>query len=115
MAIDFTVIYNQALALVMNVWSWILSFVPFFKAPAPAPPGVHRCVEISGPGGLDRLRVLPLNGRLTCGYNIPGFKSPYTSAGIEKNLPADCVIMCNEVHKLSMFNCLSPFARQFPS
>jgi len=60
MTIDWLVIQNQALALVFNVLSWALSFLPAFLKPRP-PPLVsltsHRCVRISGPGGTDRLQV----------------------------------------------------------
>jgi hypothetical protein len=50
-----------------------------------------------GPGGFNRLRVVPLDGRLTVGYNVTGFKSPFVSPGSESDIPSHCVILCNQV------------------
>jgi hypothetical protein len=39
-----------------------------------------------------------LDGRLTVGYNVPGFlRKPYVEPGT--SLPDDCVVLCNEASR----------------
>jgi len=93
-----SVIWNQAVALVFNLWSWILSFLPRYSSTVSLPEvGSDRSVQIDGPGGFDRLRIVPQNGRLTVGYNVTGFEAPYTRAGADSSIPADAVVLCNQV------------------
>jgi hypothetical protein len=55
---DVLVLKNQVMALVMNVYAWIIStFVPIALQPkyAVPPSGSTCCVSIQGPGGLDQV------------------------------------------------------------
>jgi hypothetical protein len=55
---DVLVLKNQVMALVMNVYAWIIStFVPIALQPKYAVPssGSTCCVSIQGPGGLDQV------------------------------------------------------------
>mmetsp|Transcript_30536 Transcript_30536/g.97433 ORF Transcript_30536/g.97433 Transcript_30536/m.97433 type:complete len:440 (-) Transcript_30536:296-1615(-) len=79
------VIWNQVLALVYNVMSWLRATL-WPAAPPPLPSDWRRCVLIRGPGGLDRLELshmsgspTPLDGA-TVGYNVPGVPPPFVSA-----------------------------------
>ena len=94
MAFDWNVLWNQLLALVFNLLSWVLSWLPDLPKPPPPPPDSPRAVQIDGPGGLDRLKIVGLSGRLTVGYNVPGFRAPY--AAVDSKLPRDCVILNNQ-------------------
>ena len=100
-SLDWTVVENQAKALFYNLLSWSLSFFSFLQShPAPPPPGVARAVQIDGPGGLDRLRVIALGSRTTVGYNVPGYlRKPFVEPG--EPLPDDCVEMSNEAFSVN--------------
>jgi hypothetical protein len=78
---DLLVLKNQALALILNVISWGLQYVPesFYRRSRLCNPSSRVCVAINGPGGLDQLALmdLPQDCIATAGYNIPGVKSPY--------------------------------------
>jgi synaptic vesicle membrane protein VAT-1 len=80
---DLLVIKNQAIALIWNIFSWILQYVPsFLYHNTPKPPKTSRvCVSINGPGGLDQLvyQDLPENCIATTGYNIPNIKPPFVN------------------------------------
>lgn len=78
--VELTTLQNQVLALVFNVWAWILSFLPHaLRRPPPRlPPGTPRCVVVAGPGGLDQLQVVELqDGKCSVGYNVTEFPPPY--------------------------------------
>lgn len=96
-------IKNQLLAIVLNLYSWALSLVPFGlgRHSRAVVTDVKRCVSIGGPGGLDVLQVQPIPPvsstlRATVGYNLPGIKSPYFSTnGSVDSLPRDYVLINN--------------------
>jgi len=76
---DLNVLHNQLTALIQNILAWSASFVAHQKK-AILPPSTDRCVSIPGPGGLDKLQVVPLDGRITVGYNVPGYApGPFVS------------------------------------
>lgn len=55
---DVLVLYNQLMALVMNVYAWIVStFIPaaLVRKHAVPPHGSTCSVSIQGPGGLDQV------------------------------------------------------------
>ena len=69
---DFLVLKNQILALIYNLWSWSSSLI---IPPAPlVKDGDTKCycVEITGPGGLDRLKLKDLDETnvICVGYNL---------------------------------------------
>jgi 2-desacetyl-2-hydroxyethyl bacteriochlorophyllide A dehydrogenase len=101
---DLNVLKNQLLALVMNVVSWILSFVPSsMKYSLPIVKKGENCaISIDGPGGLDRLQLKSLikkndehfNEQASVGYNVPGYKCPYANLPKDlSNLPSDLVLV----------------------
>ena len=86
---DVLVLKNQVIALLMNVWAWFLSYLPSRFQPI-LPPSPRRnepsCIVIQGPGGIDRLQHISLNGyeypyneSATVGYNIPNRKPPFVT------------------------------------
>lgn len=100
---EIEAVKNQLLAIILNVYSWLLSFIPFgFGSSASAPvTDLCKCVSIGGPGGLDVLRVQPIPGslegvRATVGYNLPGIRSPFFASDKDlSNLPKDYVLVRN--------------------
>jgi synaptic vesicle membrane protein VAT-1 len=100
---ELDVVMNQVLALVLNVKSWIVGVcVPTSLLPNVDQDGYLRmknpCVEISGPGGLDKLQVKEIPGaqtiRATVGYNVPGFKAPYADLpNSMRDFPKDLVLV----------------------
>jgi hypothetical protein len=66
---DFRVLWNQILALVNNIIAWAMSLV--FGAATTDREAMLKmanpCVEIAGPGGLDRLVVKDIPGDATVG------------------------------------------------
>jgi len=98
---ELDVIWNQILALVLNVKSWLVSLV--LGATVIDKEAVQvmasPCVEIGGPGGLDRLEVKEIPGeegtvRATVGYNVPGFKPPYAQLSLSQAaFPPGCVLV----------------------
>lgn len=89
-------VYNMAMALFWNVVSWVMSFLPSFLRWSPqAASGENRAVEITGPGGLDRLKLRTLvANEVTCGYNLPTHRPPYAS--VEGGVPKDTVVIANK-------------------
>jgi synaptic vesicle membrane protein VAT-1 len=90
---DLICIKNQLLALIMNILSWIFSFVPeaFCTSPVIPPAGTSCAVSIMGPGGLDQLQVINMedNGtRVTVGCNMKdmGLDPPYINVDFTKDL-----------------------------
>lgn len=77
---DTLVLYHQLVALVENVKSWFIStYLPMLQKAKPQAlaSGVEKCIIIAGPGGYDQLQVVPLKDRLTVGYNVPLYQSPF--------------------------------------
>ncbi len=80
---EFIVLQNQLMALAMNLQSWfIASYIPGFLRRKVLPPphdDAITCVEINGPGGLDRLHIVDLRDRCTVGCNLKeyGYNPPY--------------------------------------
>ena len=93
------VLYNQILSLLANIHSWFYSFFPKYKAIqrakfADRKAGQSYCIQIDGAGGIEQLNMVPLNNRVTVGYNIPGFLSPFANLPDDlQNLPADLLII----------------------
>eukprot|EP00747_Dinoflagellata_sp_TGD_P168102 gnl/TRDRNA2_/TRDRNA2_193754_c0_seq1.p1 gnl/TRDRNA2_/TRDRNA2_193754_c0~~gnl/TRDRNA2_/TRDRNA2_193754_c0_seq1.p1 ORF type:complete len:434 (+),score=70.44 gnl/TRDRNA2_/TRDRNA2_193754_c0_seq1:74-1375(+) len=106
-AIDTIVLKNQALAVVFNIWSWILAQVPrglrnsLRRPPLPPPRDpTRRAVSIAGPGGLDRLELIDLGDRASVGYNLREFcpppltpPLPDSPMDLAKTLPAHTVLV----------------------
>jgi 2-desacetyl-2-hydroxyethyl bacteriochlorophyllide A dehydrogenase len=98
---DLDVVWNQILALVMNISSWLTSLVlgPAMIDQTAYMAMSNPCVEIDGPGGLDRLQVKEIPGsegtvRATVGYNVPGFKAPYAQLSLSlKDFPKGMVLV----------------------
>jgi hypothetical protein len=93
---------NQFIAIILNIYSWLLSLLPFSlgKSRAAAVVDAGRCVSIGGPGGLDVLQVQRIPGpagavRATIGYNLPGMKSPFVAIDDASKLPRDLVLVNN--------------------
>ena len=107
---DSLVLKNQALALIFNIWSWGLSWLPdiFIRTRPRQPRYGEAAVEISGPGGLDRLRTIKLDdggdggGDFTCcvGYNVPGH-SPSVTRVLGNVIPQDAVIVSNRAFSIN--------------
>jgi synaptic vesicle membrane protein VAT-1 len=80
---DLLVIQNQLLALLWNIFSWFLEYIPpaIYSRARPSPQSSRVCISINGPGGLDRLTYqdLPKDCIATAGYNLPGIRSPFVS------------------------------------
>ena len=72
------VLINQALALLLNLYAYILSFFSAktkLKVRAKETVFHHPCVRISRPGGFDRLELFDLGENFaTVGYNVKGVK-----------------------------------------
>ena len=94
---------NQILAIIFNVCSWLLSFIPFGLGSNNSGSAVtdsFKCVSIGGPGGLDVLQVKAIPGhpratRATVGYNLPGLRSPFACVEDLSSLPKDYVLVKN--------------------
>ena len=94
--------YNVVLAVSANIISWIVAtlvpsklprLLPFIPEEAPetdiggsgsgtvdvdATRNRTRCVAVGRPGGMEQLRIIRLKqGYVTCGYNLPGYDSPF--------------------------------------
>mmetsp|Transcript_14794 Transcript_14794/g.14204 ORF Transcript_14794/g.14204 Transcript_14794/m.14204 type:complete len:441 (+) Transcript_14794:169-1491(+) len=108
---ELSVIQNQLNALSMNLFSWGLQYFPksFRISSHRIPSGKEDvCVCIDGPGGIDRLQVIPLQetknatARIaTIGYNVKGYRAPFVT--LPKNmesLPDDLVLL--KVHYFSV-------------
>mmetsp|Transcript_23136 Transcript_23136/g.23348 ORF Transcript_23136/g.23348 Transcript_23136/m.23348 type:complete len:430 (-) Transcript_23136:163-1452(-) len=79
---DFEVVENQIIALILNTYCWLASFLP---QPKRSPPNSSNiCVVVRGPGGLDRLQLVDIPGAnsVTVGYNVPGFSAPFANADL---------------------------------
>ena len=117
---DADVLKNQVLALVMNVWSWLLTWLPpFLRRAGPPLPlrGEEAAVQIAGPGGLDRLQAVRLGagaggaaasahgkggGSSVCvGYNVEGFPPPYVSLASTDDIPRDAVVLSNRAFSIN--------------
>ena len=62
--LDVLVLKNQLVALLMNIYAWIIcTFVPVaFQSKHPIPPSDSTCcVSIQGPGGLDQVIIAVLS------------------------------------------------------
>ncbi|CAB9502650.1 furan-3-one reductase [Seminavis robusta] len=117
MAIDMGIL--QALAA--NVLSWVFStFLPAFmpkllpaieaedtstRASAESETNQTKCIAIGRPGGSEQLRLIALQpGIATCGYNIKGFKCPFTKP-LKDDTPPDCVVLQNEAFSVNYADC----------
>jgi NADPH:quinone reductase-like Zn-dependent oxidoreductase len=91
--------YNVVLAVSANIISWIVATLIPSKLPHLLPyipeeekgknSGIDvdgsvvdtsrtRCVAVGRPGGTEQLRIIRLKeGYVTCGYNLPGYDSPF--------------------------------------
>lgn len=87
---DIGVLWNQILSIVFNVIEWLKSFVPIRGSSNNIDSTRNRrargeqCVVVQGPGGLDRLQMIPLAqqeypyaDRATIGYNVKGIPPPF--------------------------------------
>lgn len=82
---DGEVLKNQLLALILNIYSWLLrSFFPFLLSKSPAPTSDEVCVAITGPGGMEKLKYMdmPKGTVATVGYNLAGLKPPYATSNM---------------------------------
>ena len=94
---------NQLIAIILNVYSWLVSLFPFGLGKSPRAPVTDACrsVAINGPGGLDVLQVQAIPGsstkvRATVGYNLPGIRGPFFELSQDPSqLPADYVLINN--------------------
>lgn len=90
--------YNIVLAVSANIVSWIVATLLPSKIPrllpfipeeetkeVPSNDGGNnidssrtKCVAVGRPGGMEQLRIIRLKqGYVTCGYNLPGYDSPF--------------------------------------
>jgi NADPH:quinone reductase-like Zn-dependent oxidoreductase len=88
---ELGVLWNQILAIVYNIWEWFKSFLSLGSGAGGDSTQLSRnrakgeqCVVVQGPGGLDRLQMIPLAqqeypyaDRATIGYNIKGIPPPF--------------------------------------
>ena len=94
---------NQILAIIFNVYSWVLSLIPFGLGSSKSGVSVtepYKCVSIGGPGGLDVLQVKAIPGhsgatRATVGYNLPGLRCPFACIDDLSSLPNNYVLVKN--------------------
>ena len=95
MGFDPVTLRNQLLALVLNILSWAKSFLPRIENASSSPSDIQgdKCILISAPGGFDQLKLTSLTGKVTLGYNIPGFKSPIVVINDTSTLPSNLVIV----------------------
>ena len=116
---EIDVIYNQILALILNVYAWFQSSFIATSNECISDEDVLQmkdpCISIPGPGGLDRLELIEIpsssslssssflnnegNGgiKATIGYNIPGMKPPFVQIPIKSSeFPPDCVLIRNQ-------------------
>ena len=98
--------YNILLAVSANILSWVVAtFVPS-KIPLLLPDIPQeekkdinienevasigdrtKCVAVGRPGGMEQLRTIELKeGYVTCGYNLPGYDSPFFDASDTEKL-----------------------------
>eukprot|EP00929_Paragymnodinium_shiwhaense_P037878 TRINITY_DN20095_c0_g3_i1.p1 TRINITY_DN20095_c0_g3~~TRINITY_DN20095_c0_g3_i1.p1 ORF type:complete len:428 (-),score=109.45 TRINITY_DN20095_c0_g3_i1:128-1411(-) len=113
---DWTVLWNQVVALKQNVFVWFLRTVVRVPPPALMPPGKdlkttlsdsstkEAClsVEIVQAGGVDQMRAKADSWAL-CGYNL---MSEFGSQNISKplatkDLPAGCVVVRNKAFSIN--------------
>ena len=92
--------YNVALAISANIISWIVATIIPSRLPKLLPfipqeernkvdESRTRCVAVGRPGGMEQLRLITLKeGYLTCGYNIPGYDSPFVDASDDDKIRA---------------------------
>ena len=100
---DVDTLKNQIVAIVLNVYSWLLSLLPFGIGTRHTVDVIdkHFCIGISGPGGLDTLTLQSIPGsssnlRATVGYNIPGYSGPFFSTEMScSDIPANMVLVSN--------------------
>lgn len=98
---NLSVIENQVLALILNVYSWIIDIICKILRITPKrtlPSTDEVCVMIDGPGGLDKLKYIDLPGCIaTAGYNLPNIKSPFVSSSLPESVlySPDCIIVKN--------------------
>lgn len=100
--------YNVVLAVSANIISWIVATLMPSKLPRllpdiPEEEKIHssikddgsgnmdtnrtRCVAVGRPGGMEQLRIIRLKeGYVTCGYNLPGYESPFVDASDSETL-----------------------------
>ena len=82
---DLDVVKNQILALILNIYSWILRrFFPFLLPKDSIPTTDEKCVAITGPGGFEKLKYmdLPKDAIACIGYNLPGLKPPFATSSM---------------------------------
>lgn len=67
-----------------------------------------RCVIIGRPGGREQLREITLKpGVVTCGYNIPGHRCPFSNPiRSALDLPPDCVVLKNHAFSVNYADCI---------
>ena len=88
---DTDVLMNQLHALIANIISWILTF--WWKVPDVVTWKENSCIEISGPGGAEKLVLKQMEQTTaTVGYNVHPFKSPYVVYS-QHDLPNDIVVI----------------------
>jgi synaptic vesicle membrane protein VAT-1 len=115
---ELSVIRNQINAMCMNLFSWLLYYLPISFRPTSASraplKGEHACVCIDGPGGIDRLQVIGLQKAIpkliagnsgsrivTVGYNVKGYPAPFVALPNSlESLPDDLVLV--KVHYFSV-------------
>jgi hypothetical protein len=105
---DTTTVKNQLVAVTLNIYSWLLSFIPWRNANQVkiTSNDKNRCVAIPGPGGLDKLQLIAIPGdekclRATVGYNVPMFKAPYASIVTPSDKLADLVLVRNSYFSIN--------------
>ena len=111
--------YNVLLAVSANILSWVVAtFVPS-KIPLLLPDIPQeekkdkgsvgdrtKCVAVGRPGGMEQLRTIELKeGYVTCGYNLPGYDSPFFDASDSQKLQiasADGSLVVLRIHAFSI-------------
>eukprot|EP01041_Mallomonas_annulata_P000394 gene394-716_t len=96
--VEIDVLSNQVQALVLNVYSWVRSYLPkAFRPKELLPETENVCVVVKGPGGLDRLQFIDIPGEntATVGYNVPGFPPPFANLSTLNSQGSNLVVVRN--------------------
>jgi len=100
MSNSFRSLWNQILALIANVNFWFKSLFSS-QSSRNQPICGESCIKIDSPGGVQQLKLTPLDNIATVGYNIPQLPPPFATLPNDLNsLPSDLVLV--KIHYFSV-------------